>query len=109
MRGRGVGWRGCGRGNRLGRGALGGGSRGFGRLRRFGCDGRGRLGRGLTDGRRRGFDVRDGRPEADLLRFEAGGGCWENPEFAKGCITGCSRALERLRAREASLPGECAP
>jgi hypothetical protein len=57
----------------------------------------------------RALDLRDGRPEADVLRFEEGGGCWENPEFAKGCITACGRALERLRARDPSLPGACVP
>lgn len=57
----------------------------------------------------RALDARDALTPADLERFEADGFCWNNPELAKGCTTACERALERIRARDADAPRECAP
>lgn len=45
----------------------------------------------------------------NLTRFDEGGYCWNNATLAEGCTTACGRALERMRAREASLPQECQP
>lgn len=57
----------------------------------------------------RALDARDARPRANLERFEVDGFCWNNGELAKGCTTGCERALERIRARDPDAPAECAP
>lgn len=57
----------------------------------------------------RALEGREGQPAADLLRFEAGGFCWNNPTLAEGCAAACARAQGRLHAREPSLPPECTP
>ena len=45
----------------------------------------------------------------NLARFEKEGVCFGNAEISELCTAGCDRALQRMRARTATLPSECSP
>lgn len=45
----------------------------------------------------------------DMVRFQPGGACWDNPEISELCDRGCASGITWLRAAEPSLPAACAP
>lgn len=45
----------------------------------------------------------------DMVRFQPGGACWDNPEISELCDRGCGSGITWLRAAEPSLPAACAP
>jgi len=45
--------------------------------------------------------------QTDLVRFEAGGACWTNPDIAALCDRGCVNGMDWLQEAGENLPQEC--